>query len=199
MLRPESVVVSAGRPERTPRAPMATPIVLTAPYHHSPDDNHYMRQASTDTIASFEDAVGALEGGTALAFASGMAAITAVAEAQPVGTVAVVPAVGYSGSTVIFGRQRELGRLDVRPVDIADTDAVIAALDGADLLWLETMTNPMLEIPDLPVLIAAAHDRGAIVGIDSTFTLRSASGRSRWTPTSSCTRPRSTSPATRTC
>ncbi len=59
--------------------------------------------------------------------------------------------------------------MDVRPVDITDTDAVVAALDGADLLWLETPTNPLLGVADLPVLVGAAHDAGALVCLDATF------------------------------
>jgi cystathionine gamma-synthase len=46
---------------------------------------------------------------------------------------------------------------------------VITALDGADLLWLETVTNPMLTVPDLPALIAAARSVGALVCVDATF------------------------------
>ncbi len=143
--------------------------MLTAPYLHDSDENRYSRHDPTETRAAFETALGELEGGTALAFASGMAAIAAVAEGQPAGCVAVVPAAAYSGTVTIFDAQRRLGRMTVRPVDTADTAAVIAALDGADLLWLETVTNPLLAVPDLPVLIDAAHDRGAVVGVDATF------------------------------
>jgi cystathionine gamma-synthase len=148
---------------------MSTPIVLSATFQHGPDDNHYLRQGSSDTIRAFEEAVGALEGGTALAFASGMAAIAAVAEGQPAGTVAVVPSAGYSGMTAIFAAQAALGRMTVRPVDVTDTAAVVAALDGASLLWLETVTNPLLGVVDLPAVIAAAHSAGAVVGVDATF------------------------------
>ena len=45
--------------------------------------------------------------------------------------------------TLLFQAQRELGKMSLRPVDITDTDAVVAALPGARLLWLETTTNPM--------------------------------------------------------
>lgn len=149
---------------------MNTPIVLTAPFHHGPDDNHYLRQGSSDTIRAFEDAVGSLEGGTALAFASGMAAIAALVEGQRAGTVAVVPRAGYSGCVALFEEQQRMGRMHVRSVDMGDTAAVLAALDGADLLWLETVANPLMNVTDLPVLVAAAHDAGAIVCVDSTFT-----------------------------
>ena len=152
---------------------MSTPIVLSAPFHHGPDDNHYLRQGSSDTIRSFETAIAELEAGpgdaSALAFASGMAAIAAIAEGQPAATIAVVPRAGYSTMTAIFAAQQDLGRMQVRRVDITDTTAVLAALPGAGLLWLETTTNPMLGVPDLPTLIRAAHQAGAIVCVDATF------------------------------
>jgi cystathionine gamma-synthase len=168
-LHPESVVVASGRPPRTPDGPLSEPIVLAAPFHHAPDENRYLRHDSSDTIRAFEDALGTLEGGTALAFSSGMAATAAIVEGQPAGTVAVVPTAAYSGTVTIFAEQQRLGRMTTRPVDIVDTAAVLAALPGADLLWLESVTNPLIGIPDLPALIAGAHDVGALVCVDSTF------------------------------
>jgi cystathionine gamma-synthase len=167
-LRVESLLVSSGRPH-DPGAPLNAPIVLTAPYRHDPEDNAYAREHPTQTLAALEEALGALDGGTALAFASGMAATAAVAEGWSRGAVAVVPHAAYSGSVSIFARQQELGRMSVRSVDIADTSAVLDALDGADLLWLEAVTNPLLTVPDLPVLIEAAHEAGAVVCVDATF------------------------------
>jgi cystathionine gamma-synthase len=92
-----------------------------------------------------------------------------VVDLQPPGTVAVIPDAAYSGAVTIFGDQERLGRMTVRRVDIVDTDAVLAALDGADLLWLETVTNPLLAVADLPVLIEAARAKGIFVGVDATF------------------------------
>jgi cystathionine gamma-synthase len=165
-LRPESVVVSAGRPLE-PGAALSTPIVLTAPYRNDPTDNRYARHDVTDTIQAFEAALGELEGGTALAFATGMAAIAAVVEGRA--GISVVPHAAYAGAVTLFGNQRDARRMELRAVDIADTQSVVAALDGADLLWLETVTNPLLAVPDLPVLIEAAHAAGALVAVDATF------------------------------
>jgi cystathionine gamma-synthase len=168
-MRIESRVVAAGRPE-TPGAPVNTPIVLTAPYRNDPEDNFYSRATPTETRAALEAVLGELDGGRALAFGSGMAALSTVVNLQPVGAKVVVPDAAYSGAVGIFAHAEKTARLSVRTVDIADTDAVIAALDGgAALLWLETMTNPLLAVPDLPVLIEAAHAAGAMVGIDATF------------------------------
>jgi len=167
-LHPESVVVAAGRPG-APGDPLSVPVVLTAPYRHDPDDNRYARQHPSATIEAFETALGALEGGTALAFASGMAAVAALAEGRRAGSVAVIPAAGYTGSLAAFRAQEALGHLRVRSVDLTDTQTVISALAGADLLWLESVTNPLLDVPDLPQLIAAAHEAGALVCVDATF------------------------------
>jgi cystathionine gamma-synthase len=98
-----------------------------------------------------------------------MAAVAAIAEGRPAGSVAVIPSAGYTGSLASFRAQEELGHLTARSVDLRDTETVISALDGADLLWLETVTNPLLDVPDLPALIAAAHDAGALVCVDATF------------------------------
>jgi cystathionine gamma-synthase len=167
-LHPESLVVAGGRPHR-PGAPLNAPIVLASAFRHDGVENRYSRHDVTDTLAAFEDVLGELEGGRALGFASGVAAMAAIVEGRPSGTVAVVPADAYSGTVSIFAAQQALGRVTVRPVDLGDTGAVIAALDGADLLWLETVTNPLMTVPDLAVLAAAAHEVGALVCVDATF------------------------------
>jgi cystathionine gamma-synthase len=149
---------------------LTTPIVLTAPYRHANDDsNAYARHDMSATVRAFEDAVGLLEGGTALAFASGVAALAAVTDGLPVGSVAVVPHAAYSGTVWQFAERGAAGQLDLRPVDVTDTAAVIEALDGAKLLWLETVSNPLMEVADLPALAAAAHAAGALVAVDATF------------------------------
>lgn len=167
-LRPESVLVTAGRPHE-PGSPVTTPIVLTAPYRHHPESNRYARHDVTETVAAFETVLGVLEGGRALAFANGMAAMAAVVEGQPSGSVAVVPDAGYSGTMSIFAEQERLHRMRLRRVDVTDTAAVAAALDGADLLWLETVSNPLMAVADLPALCSAARDAGVLACVDATF------------------------------
>ncbi|MEP6852816.1 MAG: PLP-dependent transferase [bacterium] len=168
-LRPETLAVTAGRPEHRPGAPVNPAIDLSVTYRTG-GEHEYLRESGSGTTRAFEAAIGALEGGSALAFASGMGAIAAVVEGLPVGTVAVVPSAGYSGMMSIFPEQERLGRLTARRVDVDDTDAVCAALDGADVLWLESPTNPLLQVADLPALTAAAHAVGATVYADATFT-----------------------------
>ena len=71
-------------------------------------------------------------------------------------------------------------------------------LDGAAMLWLETPTNPLLNIVDLRAASEAAHSAGAIVVVDNRSPRRSSSGRSSTAPTSSSTRRPSTSVGTPT-
>ena len=129
-LRPDTVTVQAGRPARTPGAPVNTPITLSAKYIHD-SDRPYGRDGNEGWDA-LETALGALEGGHAISFASGMAAIAAVAELVPVGGVVVLPTTAYHGVSHWFGRLAERAR-HRRTADPSDTAAVLEAADSADL------------------------------------------------------------------
>jgi cystathionine gamma-synthase len=118
---------------------------------------------------SFEEALGALEAGRALLFGSGMAAVAATLSLLPEGGVLVLPRHAYNGSLSLVADLAARGRVRARPVDIHDTGAVAEALPGAHLLWIETPTNPLLEVADLPALVAAGHAAGALVAVDNTF------------------------------
>jgi cystathionine gamma-synthase len=169
-LRPESILVAAGRPAPGSGAPMNQPVVLAANLHHGgPDGGDYVRADGSETIRAFEDALGALDGGAAVAFASGMAAVSAVLDQLPTGAVVVAPSTAYGGTLGVFAERQRLGRIVVRQVDITDTGAVLAVLPGADLLWLETVTNPLMGVPDLPALLDAARAAGVVSCVDATF------------------------------
>lgn len=178
-LSPETVVVAAGRPERSHDAPVNPPIVLsstffgTGPLGHG--DRGYGRY-SNPTWDPFEEALGQLEGAAlpGLLYASGLAAVSSALSLVPAGGVVVMPSHSYSGSLVMAAELAEKGFLELRTVDIADTDAVkeqLAPEGGkpADMLWLESPTNPMLGIADMRELTGAAHQAGALVVTDNTF------------------------------
>jgi cystathionine gamma-synthase len=167
-LRPESVAVATGRPDRTANAPVNPSLVLSTTFHHG-EENEYLRSEASDSIRAVEAAVGALEGGEAVAFGSGMAAVAAVVEAQPSGAVAAAPVACYGGTALLFADQERRGRLRVLQVDFTDTDAATGAVTGADLVWIESPTNPLLGVVDVPAVAAAAHDSGATVCVDSTL------------------------------
>jgi cystathionine gamma-synthase len=118
---------------------------------------------------ALEDAVGELEGGRAVAFASGMAAVTSLLDSVPLGGAVVAPKHAYSGSLGLLADLVEAGRITTRLVDVADTAAVVAACDGAALVWLESPSNPQLEVADLRACCAAAREAGALAVVDSTF------------------------------
>jgi cystathionine gamma-synthase len=98
-----------------------------------------------------------------------MAAISAVFSILPIGAPVVASNQGYSGTMGLLNQHHASGRLEVRFVDITKTEEVIAAMKGAALLWLESPTNPCLDIADLPALIAAAKKQTIGVGVDNTF------------------------------
>jgi cystathionine gamma-synthase len=166
-LSPASVVVAAGRPRRIPGAPVNPPVELSATYAAPPAGTAYGRNGNATWMA-LEEAVGALEHGNALVFASGMAAIAAAMAFVPPGGTVVAPRTAYNITTALLADYADEGHA-VRHVEIADTDAVVTALDGADLLWLESPTNPTLEVADLPALVAAAHARDVLTVCDNTF------------------------------
>ncbi|MGI8666407.1 MAG: trans-sulfuration enzyme family protein [Jatrophihabitans sp.] len=166
-LRPESIVVAAGRPGRVPDGPVNQPVVLASTFHAG-GPRAYGREGN-DTTAAFEMALGALEGGRAISFASGMAASSALVEGLPTGSVVVLPTSFYNYHRTLFDNQVELGRLSLRPVDITDTEATCAALPGANLLWLELPTNPRLGVPELPALTAAARQHRVLSVVDATL------------------------------
>lgn len=166
-LAPQTVVVAAGRPEKAPDAPMNVPVVLSSTFHAG-GPIAYAR-TSNPTWEAFEEVVGRLEGGRALSFASGMGAISAVLDLVPVGGVVVAPSHSYSGTAARLRDLEAAGRLSVRLVAVDDADAIAAAVPGADLLWLETPTNPAMEVCDLEAAVAAARAHGVRTVCDNTF------------------------------
>ncbi len=163
-----TLAVVAGRPSREPGAPLTVGMSFSSTYV-ADGDIGYGRHGNV-TWAAFEEALGALEGGTAVAFASGIAAVAAALEDVATGGVVIAALGSYSGTLTLLDRWRASGRLrDVRLVDIADTAAVIDALPGASLVWLESPTNPLLAIADIPTITAAARAAGVRCAVDATF------------------------------
>ncbi|REF35235.1 trans-sulfuration enzyme family protein [Thermasporomyces composti] len=160
--------VTAGRPRRDPDAPLNAPLVLASTYVAG-GTMEYGRYGNP-TWEAFEEALGALENGRALAFSSGVAAIATVLDLVPVGGVVVAPRHAYLGTLGQLADLEASGRIaEARLVDVADTDAVRCAVTGADLLLVESPTNPALEIADLPAVCAAGRAEGAVVVVDNTF------------------------------
>jgi cystathionine gamma-synthase len=166
-LSPATVVVHAGRPPHEPDQPLNAPITLASTYVAG-GDLEYGRYANP-TWQGFEEALGALEGGRALAFSSGLAAVSTVLDLVGQDALVVAPRHAYLGSIGQLNDLEARGRIKAVLVDIADTDAVIVALDDAALLWIESPTNPALEVADVERLVTAGHEAGATVVVDNTF------------------------------
>jgi cystathionine gamma-synthase len=165
-LRPETLAVHVGRPEQ-PGEPVNPPIVMTSTYR-AEGVQTYGRDGNP-TWEAFEAAIGVLEGGAALAFASGMAAISAVIETLPAGAAVVADTSCYSGTRRLLHDLSTRGRIEPRLVDTCDADAVRSALPGAALLWLESPTNPMCRVVDIVGAANDAHAAGVAVCVDNTM------------------------------
>ena len=166
-LRPATLAVTSGRPAHEPDSPLNAPITMASTYVAG-GDVEYGRYGNP-TWTAFEEALGALEGGRCLAFGSGLAAVSTILDLAGQGTKVVAPRHAYNGSIMQLADLEARGRLTAVLVDIEDTAAVIEACDGAALVWLESPTNPALEVADLPPIIEAAHAAGAYVVVDNTF------------------------------
>ncbi len=160
-------MTALGRPAADSGVPLNAPIVLASTYRA--DGNTAYGRDGNPTVAALEEALGVIEGGTCLAFSSGMSAVAAVLETLPGGAVVVAPKVCYFGVGELLADRAKVGRLDVRTVDATHTDEVVVALDGASLLWLESPTNPLLGIADLRILIDAARSQNVLVVVDNTL------------------------------
>jgi cystathionine beta-lyase/cystathionine gamma-synthase len=124
------------------------------------------------TSTAFADAVAALERAEAgVPFSSGSAATAAILfSALSAGDHLVCAAGVYGGTWALVSRVLSRFGVTATFVDVTDTAAVRAALtDRTKLVWVETIANPTLAVPDLPAVADAAHAAGALLAVDSTF------------------------------
>jgi len=166
-LATETKVVAAGRPEKKPDGALNPPIALNSTFHEGGPIG-YARYGN-ETWSALEDAISILEGGKSLIFSSGMGAISCVISLLPEASVIVAAHNGYQGTTTMLKKMHENKRLEVRFVDLANTDAVLAAIPGAKMLYLESPTNPAIEVVDLPTVIAAGKAAHCVVVVDNTL------------------------------
>ena len=166
-LATESKVVAAGRPAKQPDGALNPPIALNSTFHEGGPIGY--GRYGNETWSALEDAISILEGGKTLLFSSGIAAISAVFSLLPEGSVVVAANNGYQGTTTLLKKLHESEKLKVRFVNLANTDETVAAIPGAQMLYLESPLNPLLEIIDLPKLIAAGKAAGCGVAVDNTL------------------------------
>ena len=167
---PSTRAVHAGLPPAEQGAPFLPGPALAAPYHLSgPADASpygYGRDANP-TWTLLEAALGELDGGESVAFASGMAAVAAVVLPRlGPGDLLVASGDGYPGIRKIAAEDLEPIGVEVR---LVRTTEIVDAVADATLVWLETPSNPELEVADIAAVAAATHAEGAQLAVDNTL------------------------------
>jgi cystathionine gamma-synthase len=165
--RLETRAVLAGRPTG-PGAPLNEPLCPASNFELGAD-REYSRDDGTPTWEAFEAVVGSLEDAQAVAFSSGMAAIAAVVDQLPVGAHIVWPEDCYQGVAGMIADGERLGRWTATRLQTDDTDAWCEALGAADLVWIESPSNPLLEVADLRRISSVERRTGSILAIDNTM------------------------------
>lgn len=173
-MRFETAAIHAGQDPDPATGAAVVPIYQTSTYVQDRVGEHKGYEYSrTDnpTRRALETCLAALEGAAhAVAFGSGMAAITALAMTLTSGDRVLVPDDVYGGTYRLFARA--LADLGIRSdtVDMTDLAAVETALgDRTAIVLAETPTNPALKVLDLAGLASLAHEAGALLAVDNTF------------------------------
>ncbi|MFD5447002.1 cystathionine gamma-lyase [Streptomyces sp. NPDC127100] len=167
--------VRAGLPEPVKHEPTLPGPVFAAHFHlpGDPTGPYTYGRDENPTWTHLERAIGELEAPgrddtETLVFASGMAAISSVLFSQlRAGDVAVLPDDGYQALPLVRAQLETYG-IEVRTAPTGG-DAQLGVLDGAKLLWIETPSNPGLDVCDVRRLVEAAHAGGALVAVDNTL------------------------------
>ncbi len=170
-MRDGTRVIRAGLPQATQGGPFLPGPTFAGPYHLTGDpatSAYTYGRYHNPTWTAFEQALSELEGGPAIVFASGMAAVTAVfGTTLRTRDVLVMPSDGYYTARMLAEGYFAAQGINVRLAPTAG-NAQSALLDGARLLWLETPNNPGLDVCDLAELVAAAHRHDILVAVDNT-------------------------------
>jgi cystathionine gamma-synthase len=172
---PNTVCVHTARAPDPATGAVAQPIYLATTFERDADGEYprgyrYSREGTPNRTV-LEACLAGLEGGVgALAFPSGLAANMAIVELLKAGERLVAPIDAYYGTIKEFADLAERRGVEVRCVDFADPAQVRAAVgERARLVWIETPTNPLLNVTDLRAVTAIARAAGALVVCDNTF------------------------------
>ena len=173
-MRFDTRLIHEGQPPDPLTGAVNAPIYLSSTFRQSAPNVHrgyVYGRSGNPTRAMLEAALGALESGRAgLAFSSGLGALTTLLEEYPSGSRIVAGDDLYGGTWRLFEHHRRQFGLRVDYVDTTDLGAVRAALgSAADLVYLETPTNPLLRVSDIRAVARLAKSAGATVAVDNTF------------------------------
>src|SRR5450755_4549557 len=160
--------IHAGMPASDDGTPLVTSPVFASTYHLTgePRGAYQYGRLTNPTWSAWETALGELEAGEAVSFASGIAAVSAVllSSLRPRDVLVMADDCYYATRRLARGVLAEIG-VEVRLVPAADLGT---HLSGAKLVWVESPSNPKLDVTDIAALSAAAHAAGASVAVDNT-------------------------------
>ena len=154
---------------------IATPIFLSTTFLRNEDGSypkgHMYSRNSNPNRDALEKGLAILEGGAkAFAFASGLAAVSAVFQCLKSGDHVLMPSVGYYASVKLAEEIMGPWGLHMSQVDMEDLDAIKAAIQpNTKLIWVETPANPLLGISDIQAISSLAHSQGIKVAVDNTM------------------------------
>lgn len=172
----ETKAIHAGRGVDPSTGAVSIPLHTSTTFERGADGSfptafEYTRDANP-TRNAFEAAMAELEGGhAAIAFSSGMAAITAVFEGLGGQGRIIIPDDMYFGIRSLI-EETDIGRrFEFVAVDMRDLDALRAAATVAPtaLVWIETPSNPMIRVVDVRAACRIAHEAGALAVVDNTW------------------------------
>ncbi len=146
------------------------PLAVSATFDHSNPDRMVYGREHNPTWMLLERAIADLEDGHgAVAFGSGMAGVAAVLALVPKGAKVVAARDSYTGTRELLLQLEAAGRFEVDLIDATDQDALGRAAAGAAMIWLETLGNPLLSVPDLARGALVSRQAGALLVVDNTF------------------------------
>ncbi|HEY3004311.1 MAG TPA: cystathionine gamma-synthase, partial [Kribbellaceae bacterium] len=173
----ETIAIHAGNEPDPTTGAVVPPIYATSTYKQDGvgglrNGYEYSRSANP-TRTALEECLAAVEAGTrGFAFASGLAAEdTLMRSICAPGDHVVFPNDAYGGTFRLFSRVLSQWGIELTPVAVTDPDAIRAAVrpGRTKVVWLETPTNPLLNVADIALVAQIAHENGALLVVDNTF------------------------------
>ncbi|HEY5809049.1 MAG TPA: aminotransferase class I/II-fold pyridoxal phosphate-dependent enzyme [Povalibacter sp.] len=171
----ETLSIRVGREVEPAAGDVAPAIHMSTTYERDTDGafsrSYSYTRADNPSRRALEQCIAALEGGaTAIAYSSGSAASLAVFSTLRPGDHVIMPIESYHGTARQVRQLLAPMGITHSFVDMTQTDQVRAALTSQTrLIWVETPSNPMLNVSDIGAIVALAHDRGVLVCCDNTF------------------------------
>uniref|UniRef100_A0A7S4K1N9 cystathionine gamma-lyase n=1 Tax=Paramoeba aestuarina TaxID=180227 RepID=A0A7S4K1N9_9EUKA len=170
-LHPDSLLVSSGRPHGH-GAPLNHPPIFASNFViGNGEELEYARDGSNQSWSGFETLVSDLEGGgMSTSFSSGMAAISSVFQNVPNNGNVALPTDCYGGVVALVNEGKENQQWNVKRIEAGDTKTWIEVIEkGYDLVWLEGVTNPMVEVSDIETICKTSRPANTLVCVDCTF------------------------------